>query len=64
MYVPPSPQWNARNIAWTVVLAVVIYLGTAALYLLAHWAAIIPSAILLVAAVYLIGGELFNERGT
>lgn len=60
--IPEAPEMSVTGGVWAALIAVVLFLGTWGLMLLAPWAALIPNVLLLLAAIWLIGGEMWNKR--
>jgi hypothetical protein len=60
--VPAAPELTPASTVWAVATAVAVYVGMCLLYLVWHPLALVPNLLLLLAAVYLIGGELWNRR--
>lgn len=62
MRVPEAPEFSIKNVVWAVAFAVALYVVMCLGYLVWHPLALVPNSLLLIVAVYLIGGELWNKR--
>ena len=60
--VPDAPDVTTTGALWAVALAAAIFAATALLMVIWPPLALIPNVLLLLAAAYLIGGELWNRR--
>lgn len=59
---PAAPELSATGAVWGVAVAVAIFVLTLALMALWPPLALIPNVLLLVAGVWLMGGEWWNDR--